>query len=104
MASLDLTVAVPALPGFRSTKKLPSRKMRGRIFASASLWIGRASSFSAIVTTDADEPSLVSIFVTLPTVTPATRTGEFAARLFAFENAALSSYGFDHGYLWMNAT
>ena len=39
------------VPGLRSTKKLPSRKMRGRIFSVASAWIGRPSSLIAIVTT-----------------------------------------------------
>ena len=37
-------------PGWRSTKKLPSRKMRGRIFSSASFWIGRPLSSISIVT------------------------------------------------------
>ena len=31
----------PGVPGVRSTKKLPSRKMRGRIFAVASACSGR---------------------------------------------------------------
>ena len=34
-------------PGCRSTKKLPSSRMRGRIFSVASLWIGRALSVSS---------------------------------------------------------
>ena len=60
-------------------------------------------SFVRDVTTDADDPSLVSIFVTLPTATPAVRTGELTARLFAFAKTAFSSYGLLHGYLCTNA-
>ena len=39
------------VPGFTSTKKLPSRKIRGRIFIVASLWIGRPVLLISIVTT-----------------------------------------------------
>ena len=66
------------VPGCRSTKKLPSRKMRGRIFTVASLWIG-----SALVVElhrhDGGVGRVLarSIFLTLPTLTPAMRTGEF---------------------------
>ncbi len=39
------TSPASGVPGLRSTKKLPSRKIRGRIFSSALRWIGSASSF-----------------------------------------------------------
>ena len=72
-----------------STKKLPSRKMRGRIFSSASSCRGSPSSFSRISTTAAWLPrSRRSIAVTLPTSIPATRTGEFSRRLLAVLNTA----------------
>ena len=38
-------------PGSMSTKKLPSRKIRGRIFIVASSWMGRPFSSISIVTT-----------------------------------------------------
>ena len=70
-------VGADGVPGETSTKKLPSRKIRGRIFIVASLWIGRPLSLISIVTTAASLPGLPSILVTLPTLTPAMRTGEF---------------------------
>jgi len=45
------SVGAVGVPGCRSTKKLPSRKMRGRILAVASLCSGSASSSSSNVTT-----------------------------------------------------
>ena len=42
-------------------------------------------------------PASGSTFVTLPTSTPAIRTGELAWRLLAFSNAAVSSYGLANG-------
>ena len=61
----------------RSTKKLPSRKIRGRIFAAAFARTGRPRSRIAIVTVADCEPGLVcSTDVTSPTSTPAIRTGE----------------------------
>ena len=64
-------------PGARSTKKLPSRKIRGRIFAAASARTGRPASRIAIVTVADCAPGLVCCtFVTSPTSTPAIRTGE----------------------------
>ena len=43
-------VGAPGVPGERSTNSLPSRKMRGRIFSVASLWIGRPALSISIVT------------------------------------------------------
>ena len=83
-------VGADGVPGCRSTKKLPSRKIRGRIFAVASLWIGRPLSLISIVTTAASVPACRSILVTLPTLTPAMRTGEFSRIEFADSNTALS--------------
>ncbi len=45
------------LPGFTSRKKLPSRKMRGRISTWASSWIGRPAS-STVKVTSAASPTL----------------------------------------------
>ena len=77
------------LPGSRSMKKLPSRKMRGRICAVASSWIGRPSSETVNVTV-AFSPSRPTS-VTSPTLTPAIRTGDVVRMFAAFENVALSS-------------
>ena len=78
------------LPGFRSTKKLPSRKRRGRISTSASAWIGWPSS-STLKVTSARSPPLPETSVTSPTLTPAIRTGEVGRRVAAFSNVACSS-------------
>ena len=78
-----------ALPGARSTKKLPSRKIRGRIRAVASLWIGRPLSAISIVTTAA-VPSPASTLLTLPTSTPAIRTGEPGRSELTDSNTAFS--------------
>ena len=43
-----------------------------------------------------------STFLTLPTSTPAIRTGEFGFRLFTSLNAALNSYGFANGFAFVN--
>src|SRR5690242_13195711 len=81
------------VPGSGSTKKLPSRKMRGRILARASVWIGRPDSPIVIVTSTASLPFDVgSTLVTLPTSTPAIRTGEPFLRLLEDSKAALISY------------
>jgi hypothetical protein len=63
------------LPGCRSTKYPPSRNTRGRILAVASACSGRPCSSSAISTT-AVVPGPGSTPVTVPTSTPAMRTGE----------------------------
>ena len=79
-------------PDVMSTKKLPSRKMRGRILAVASLWIGRPSVLIRSVRRAPWPPWFArSMFVTLPTSTPAIRTGDPGRMLFALANAALIS-------------
>jgi hypothetical protein len=78
------------LPGRRSTKKLPSRKMRGRILAVASSWMGSACFWSDRVTTEVSESSPASTLATLPTLTPAIRTGEPGRIEFADPNVALT--------------
>ena len=89
-------------PGWMSTKKLPSRKMRERIWARASVRIGSASFFSSIVTSAAPPPSFGSTFVTFPTSTPAILTGERGFRLSTSRNIAFSSYGFANGFAFVN--
>ena len=72
-----------------STKKLPSRKMRGRIWIVASLWIGRPFLSIRIVTRAAFlSLGRRSTEVTLPTLTPAIRTNEFGLMLFAVRKTA----------------
>ena len=83
--------ALPGEPGCRSTKKLPSRKIRGRILAVASLCSGSPCSSIAIVTTVLSVPSWASIRLTLPTSTPAIRTGESGRSPFEDVNTALTS-------------
>jgi hypothetical protein len=62
-------------PGLRSTKKLPSKMMRGRILRVASLWIGIAClSMRMVILAAGSPPPTWSTFVTLPTLTPAMRT------------------------------
>ena len=67
------------VPGRRSTKKLPSKKMRGRIFSRAS----RAAAAPSVraPSSPARRPPSRGSTTTLPTSTPAIRTGERAARL-----------------------
>src|SRR3954453_10128162 len=78
------------LPGWRSTKKLPSRKMRGRIVSVASLWMGWAILVISIVMTAAwRPPGAGSTFLTPPTWTPAIRTNDAVFRRFAVGTAAL---------------
>ena len=63
------------VPGVRSTKKLPSRNRRGRIFAVASVCSGSALLSIVIVTTAASRsPPTCLTVVTCPTFTPAMRT------------------------------
>ena len=90
-------------PGSRSTKKLPSRKIRGRIFMVASSWMGRPVSLISIFTTAAPlSPLTASTSVTLPTSTPAIRTGELGLRLLTVSKAAVSSYGLANGLAFVN--
>jgi hypothetical protein len=77
-------------PDWRSTKKLPSRKIRGRILAVASVWIGRPSSSICMTITAPSEPSCGLISLTLPTSTPAMRTGEPGRMEFADSKTALT--------------
>ena len=82
----------PGVPGRTSTKKLPSRKIRGRIFSRASRWIGRPFLSIFIVTSVSVESSPSgSTFETLPTSTPAIRTGEFSCSADEFWNTAFIS-------------
>ncbi len=84
----------PGVPGRRSMNRLPSKKIRGRTFTSASSWIGSASSSSFIVTRTAPESAPAdSTFDTLPISTPAIRTAWPCWIGGAFSKAALSSYG-----------
>ena len=82
------SVGDDGVPGLRSMKKLPSRKMRGRIFAVASSWIGSPASLISIVTSAWSVPSFGSTYLTLPTLTPAIRTGEFGRSELADSNTA----------------
>jgi hypothetical protein len=76
----------------RSTKKLPSRKIRGRILAVASERTGRPfSSIRMVTIAPPSPPSAPSTETTLPTSTPAIRTGDPGRRLFEVSNAALTS-------------
>jgi hypothetical protein len=76
--------------------------MRGRIVNSASLLIGRPFFWISIVTmAPAPSAALVSVLtdLTVPTLTPAIRTGDFALMSLAVRKAAdtskLSANGFD---------
>ena len=70
--------------------------MRGRTLIVASSWIGSASSSSASVTIEVS-PSPRSTFSTLPTSTPAIRTGERGPSSFACRTTARSSHLSLHG-------
>ena len=71
--------------------------MRGRILAVASSWIGSACLLICSVTTDVSLPSPASTLATLPTLTPAIRTGEPARIEFADSNVALTWKGVVNG-------
>src|SRR3954462_15544732 len=65
--------------------------------------MGSAASLSSMVTSAPPLPSLKgSTLVTLPTSTPAIRTGDLGLRLLAVANAALSSYGLAKGLSLVN--
>ena len=95
------------VPGETSTKKLPSRKMRGRIANVASRWIGSPLSSISIVTSAVLQavavvvavlqPGSVETPVTLPTLTPAIRTSESACSPLALEKIAWTVYWFANG-------
>ena len=78
--------------------------MRERIFAVASLWIGRPFSSTSIVTSTVLEPSLRSTFTTLPTFTPAMRTGESRRRSLEVWKTAWNSNGSRQGSDFVNAS
>ena len=81
-----------ALPGSRSISQLPSRNSRGRIFTLASVCTGRPSSSIRIRISARGLPgSGCSIATTLPTSTPAIRTGWRCLTLLAEWNTALTS-------------
>lgn len=86
-------VAADGVPGFTSTKKLPSRKIRGLIVAVASVWMGRPWDSMRMVTRAAAAPPSLSILptpVTLPTLTPPMRTGEPLLMLLDVRKTACS--------------
>src|SRR5689334_2958090 len=103
------------VPGLTSTKKLPSRKMRGRIANVASLWIGSPWSEIVIVTSAAvhpcvppadacfcsEPPSLQPdtgpTLTTLPTLTPAILTGDSGFTPLALEKTACTVYSLANG-------
>ena len=91
-------------PGFRSTKKLPSRKMRGRILSVASRWIGRPSeSIASLISAVLPGPRMKP--ATWPTFTPAMRTGVRECSSFAERTCAQIVYGwFSSGSPPANAT
>ncbi len=82
------SVLADGLPGCISTNQFPSRKIRGRIFTVASLWIGRPRFSISIVTTPVLPSSLTE--ETLPTSTPAIRPGDLEWMLIAEANTACS--------------
>jgi hypothetical protein len=80
------SVFADGLPGCSSTNQLPSRKIRGRIFRVASLWIGRPLRFD-FHRHEAGCPSRL-IEADLADVTPAMRTGDFGVDVDAEANTA----------------
>jgi hypothetical protein len=91
-------------PGSRSTKKLPSKMIRGRTLSFASLWIGRPLSEISIVMRAACSPRPSgSTFVTLPTLTPAIRTKESALSWLADCTTASILYLLLNGICLVNA-
>ena len=86
----------------RSTKKLPSRKIRGRILAVASACSGSPSSSIYSTTTAASVPSSGSTDATLPTCTPAIRTGDPGRIEFADSNVARTWNGVVNGKSFVN--
>ena len=95
------------VPGETSTKKLPSRKIRGRIANVASSWIGRPWLVIVIVTSaawqalwalaDGLQPGSGLTPVTVPTLTPAIRTSEPGWSPLALENVAWTVYWLANG-------
>ncbi len=100
-------IGADGVPGLRSTKKLPSRKIRGRIANVASLCSGSPLLSISIVTSAARhaagffyaewQPGTSETPVTLPTLTPAIRTSEPDCSPFALEKIAWIVYGLANG-------
>ena len=103
------------MPGLTSTKKFPSRKIRGRIANVASLWSGSPELSIVIVTSAALHcwlpPATVCCGVppvlqsgtgptlsTLPTLIPAILTSESGFSPFALEKTACTVYGLANGF------
>src|SRR5436853_4673023 len=90
-----------------STKKFPSRKIRGRIQNVASLWIGRPFSLIEIVTSaalhwdwvvlPALQPETGATLSTFPTLIPAIRTSDSGRSPLALEKIAWIVYGLASG-------
>ncbi len=90
------------VPGETSTKKLPSRKMRGRMANVASSWIGSPSLVMLIVTSAAWQalcvvladlhPGSCATELTVPTLTPAMRTSDPGCSPLALANVACTVY------------
>jgi hypothetical protein len=94
----SLATGADGVPGCTSTKKLPSRKIRGLIANVASVWSGSPLCWIVIVTSAAWHWDWVvpftlqwvtgEMFVTVPTLTPAIRTNESGRNPFALEKTA----------------
>ncbi len=103
---LSLATGAWGVPGETSTKKLPSRKMRGRMANVASSWIGSPWLVMFIVTSAAWQafwvvladlqPGSWPTAVTVPTLTPAMRTSEPGWSPLALAKVAWTVY------LWAN--
>ena len=91
------------MPGVRSTKKFPSRNSRGRIFSVASACSGSPLSSRLIVTSATSVPRNSEMPWTVPTLTPATRTGEFFVMFTAEAKTAFSWKPWWKGFLFVNA-
>src|SRR2546423_3043931 len=96
-------------PGLISTKKFPSRKMRGRIQKVASWWMGKPLSSIDMVTLAAVhscwgplmawivQPFMGATLCTLPTLTPAIRTSASCLRPLALGKIACAVYEVANG-------
>ena len=71
----------------------------------ASLWSGSPDLLTSIVTRAAPlPPGRPCTESTLPTFTPAIRTGDFGWRLFTFWNTAENVYGCENGFVRVKAS
>ena len=101
------TTGASGLPGEMSTKKLPSRKVRGRMAKVASSWIGSPWLVIVIWTcaawhalwflADELQPGSGLTAVTVPTLTPAIRTSAPGTIPSALANVALTVYWLANG-------